>query len=610
MKSVDSAATVGARPLLIFDGDCGFCRYWVHYWERLTEGKVDYAPYQEAGARYPQTPEAEFQRAIKFVAPDGRVASAAEACFLVLSFASGKGIWLSLYRKLPGFAPLAERSYAFAAAHRNACLRLSLLLWGRDYAPPRFDLVSWFFLRAVGIVYLIAFASFGAQALGLIGSRGILPLAGFLDGARAQLGVEAYWLFPMVFWVNSSDFVIQAVCWAGAILSMLLIFNVIPRISLLCLYLLHLSIVCAGETFMSFQWDTLLLEAGFLALFLSVARRPAIWLLRWLLFRLMFLSGAVKLLSGDPHWANLTALYYHFETQPLPTPIAWYAYHLPHGLLRSATLGNFIVELGLPILIFCPRRMRFAAAFGFISLQTLIALTGNYGFFNLLTIALCLPLFDDAALSAIVPHRIAGFVQPRAQEIEPSRPTARVADVAAMAMVLLSIIEIHAMLTGRISLPGALITEAVEPLHIVNTYGLFAVMTTRRPEIGIQGSDDGEHWRDYAFKYKPSGTRRAPPWVAPYQPRLDWQMWFAALGNASQNPWFIRFLQRLLENSPHVTALLANNPFPGKPPHYVRAILYDYRFSGYKDKETTGAWWVRTPEGYYYPPVALAEPSR
>jgi len=596
-----------SQPLLIYDGDCGFCIYWARYWQKLTGPRVAYAPYQEVAAQFPEIPVAAFQRAVQYVAPEGKIASGAEASFLTLSHASGKRFWLTLYRQLPGFATIAERTYAFIASHRAALYRPSLWLWGRDYEPPRFDLVSWLFLRAIGLIYLVAFVSFGVQALGLIGSHGILPLSEFIDAIQSQLGLERYWLFPMVFWLDQSDFAIQAACWAGAALSLLLIFNVLPRLSLLFLYVLYLSLFYAGQVFTGFQWDLLLLESGFLAFVLSMVTKPGIWLLRWLMFRFMFLSGAVKLLSGDPTWANLSALSYHFQTQPLPTPLAWYVHHLPRSVLTASTAATFVIELGLPFLIFCPRRLRFVAAFGILLLQLLILLTGNYTFFNILVMALCLALFDDAAVRKICPQRLARFVRDRIQDIQPGKVASFVAVAFVMLIVFTGFVQIHAASGGRISTPAMWINDEIAPLRIVNTYGLFAVMTTARPEIIVEGSDDGVHWREYTFKYKPGDVRRRPLWNIPHQPRLDWQMWFAALGTPSQNPWFLRFLRRLLENSPEVTALLGTNPFafPGKPPLYVRALLYDYRYSSREEKEKTGAWWVRQPEGIYYPAVAL-----
>ncbi len=598
--------TVSRQPILIYDGDCGFCIIWVRYWQRLTGDLVTYAPYQEVAAQYPDIPVTAFQRAVQYVAPDGKIASGAEAALLALSHASGKGFWLMLYRRLPGFAAIAEGLYAFVASHRSALYRPSLWLWGRDYEPPRFDLVSWLFLRAMGLIYLAAFISFAVQALGLIGSHGILPLSEFADVVRSHLALDGYWRFPMVFWLDQSDFAIQAAAWAGAALSMLLIFNFLPRLSLFFLYALYLSIFYAGQEFMGFQWDLLLLEAGFLALLLSIATKPGIWLLRWLLFRFMFLSGAVKVLSGDPTWANLSALSYYFQTEPLPTPLGWYAHHLPQGVLTAATAATLVIELGLPFLIFCPRRLRFVAAFGILLLQVVILLTGNYAFFNLLTMALCLVLFDDAALRKVLPENLTRFVKHHVQEIKPIRVVSlTVVGAFAMLIVTAGLVQLHAEFGGRVSAPGAWIYGEIAPLRIVNTYGLFAVMTTTLPEIIVEGSDDGVNWREYEFKYKPGDMMRAPRWNLPHQPRLDWQMWFAALGTASENPWFTMFLRRLLENSPDVTALLASNPFPRKPPLYVRALLYDYRYSSPAEKKATGAWWVRQPEGIYYPATTL-----
>ena len=596
---------VSRKPLLIYDGDCAFCMFWLRYWQRLTGDRVNYAPYQEVAAQFPAIPAAAFQRAVQYVEPDGKVASGAEACFLTLGHASGKGWWLALYRRLPGFAAIAESSYAFIASHRSRLYRPCVWLWGRDYEPPRFDLVAWLFLRAMGLIYLAAFLSFRVQAMGLIGSHGILPLSQFLGLIRNHLGPDRYWRFPMVFWLDASDFAIQAACWGGAALSLLLMFNLLARPGLLFLYGLYLSLFYAGQIFMGYQWDVLLLETGALAFVLSIATRPGIWLLRWLLFRFMFLSGAVKLLSGDPTWANLSALSYHFQTQPLPTPLAWYADHLPRTVLAASTAATFAIELALPFLIFCPRRLRFAAACGFLLLQTLILLTGNYTFFNLLGMVLCLVLFDDAALLSVLPPGLARFVQRRAGETRPGRIAAVATGAFALLIVLVSLVQLHAEFGGRISAAGAWLNDEIAPFALVNTYGLFAVMTTTRPEIIVEGSDDGEHWREYSFKYKPGDVRRRPRWNIPHQPRLDWQMWFAALGTASNNPWFAGFLQRLLENSPAVTALLDKNPFPDKPPRYVRALVYDYRYTSPAQRKATGAWWTRTLEGVYYPAVAL-----
>ena len=338
--------------------------------------------------------------------------------------------------------------YAFIAAHRPAFYRVSLLLWGRNYEPPRYDLVSFLFLRLFGLIYLSAFVSFGVQAQGLIGSHGILPVAELVDAVASRFGPERFFLMPMVFWLNASDFAIQSVCWAGAALSLLLVFNLLPRLSLFLLYALYLSLFYGGQVFMSFQWDTFLLEAGFVALLLSFATAPGIWLLRWLLFRFMFMSGVVKLLSGDPNWSNLSALSYHFLTQPLPTPLAWYAAQLPPSVLKFATGGMFFIELILPFLIFCPRRLRFFAAFGILLLQSCILVTGNYNWFNLQTMLLCLPLFDDAALQTILPRRLVRLLQVRAQNRPPRRAVTVVVGALALLIVFCSLVEMDVRFGG------------------------------------------------------------------------------------------------------------------------------------------------------------------
>ena len=602
--SVADAAGGASRPVLVYDGDCGFCGYWARYWQKLTGERVAYRPYQEVAARYPAIALADFQRAVQFIAPDGGRASAAEASFLTLSYARGKGVWLWLYRRLPGFAPLAERAYAFTAAHRPAFFRVSRWLWGRDFEPPRYERVSFLFLRGYGLIYLAAFLSFAVQAQGLISSHGIVPLAELTDTIAASAGRERFWLMPMVFWWSSSDLAIRLVCWGGVLLSLLLVCNFLPRLSLLLLYALYLSLLYAGQVFMTYQWDTFLLEGGFLALILSFARMPGIWLLRWLLFRFMFMSGVVKLISGDPNWWNLSALSYHFVTQPLPTPLAWYAAQMAPAALRFATGAVFFIELGLPLLIFAPRRLRFCAAFGILLLQVGIVLTGNYNWFNLQTMWLCLPLFDDAALGRLLPARMVRHLPAAADDRGPGKAAALGVGALTVLILFCSLVEMDLRFGGNPPAFAQRIDRFAEPLHLVSSYGLFAVMTTRREEIVIEGSSDGIEWREYEFRYKPGDLFRAPPWNVPHQPRLDWQMWFAALEDPRRLPWFWRFLQRLLENEPSVTALLRKNPFPDKPPVYVRAQFYDYTFTDEAGK-ATGRWWERHLLGLYFPIVSL-----
>jgi predicted DCC family thiol-disulfide oxidoreductase YuxK len=603
-QSVDPAERpASVRPQLIYDGDCGFCGYWARYWQKLTGESVEYQPYQQVLAQYPAIPEAEFQRAVQFIAPDGERASGAEASLLTLAHARGKGFWLALYRHIPGFAPVSESAYAFIARRRPAFYRASLMLWGGGHEPPRYELVSFLFLRLFGFITLFAFVSFAVQARGLIGSHGILPLSELVDALAPRLGPERFVLMPMVFWLNDSDLAVQTTGWAGAGLSLMLVFNLLPRLSLVLIYALYLSLLYAGQTFMNFQWDTFLLETAVVALLMSSRPTTGVWLARWLLFRFMFMSGVVKLISGDPNWWNLSALSYHFLTQPLPTPLAWYAAQLPAGSLKAATGAMFVVELVLPFLIFFPRRLRFAAGFGILLLEGCILLTGNYNWFNLQTMLLCLPLFDDAALRRIAPIRLLTLMPAGAQSQEPRRAVTIFVNTVALMMMFLSLVQMDERFGG--SPPGwaLAIDDLFEPFHIVSPYGLFSVMTTTRDEIIVEGSDDGVQWREYEFRYKPGDLMRRPPWNIPHQPRLDWQMWFAALDDPQRVPWFSRFLERLLENEPSVTGLLETNPFPDKPPTYVRAELYEYSYAG-KD-QAAGQWWNRRLAGLYFPRARL-----
>jgi lipase maturation factor len=442
------------------------------------------------------------------------------------------------------------------------------------------------FLKALGGIYLIAFVSFGVQAGGLIGAQGILPLANYLRGMHEALGARAFWYAPTVLWFNSSDTALRVAWIGGAALAIVLMLGFFRRTCLIALLVLYLSISTAGQDFWSFQWDILLTEAGFLAIFADGSPGRT-WLLRWLLFRLMFMSGVVKLMSGDPTWRNLTALNYHYFTQPLPTPIAWYMAQLPGWFQKASTVFVFFLELLVPLLIFAPLRLRRVSACLMIGLQVLILLTGNYTFFNLLAIALCVFLFANV----------------------PPRPETRVHRGVTLALLVFVLttsgLQFLEMFHLPLPAPAQSYLAWISPLRLVNSYGLFAVMTTTRPEIVVEGSNDGTTWTPYEFRYKPGDVKRAPPWVAPYQPRLDWQMWFAALGSADENRWFYNFAGRLLQGSAPVLGLLERNPFPGGPPRYIRAVVYDYRFTDYAERRTSGTWWRREEKGVYLPAISL-----
>jgi predicted DCC family thiol-disulfide oxidoreductase YuxK len=589
------------QPLLIYDGRCGFCRIWIDYWSRLTGERVDFAPSQEVAGRFPQIPAEAFAEAVQLVRTDGSIVSGARAVFETLG-------WERIYESSTWIAAPAEAAYRFIARRRSLFYWLTRLTFGKRIEPARFVLTQWLFLRLLAAIYMVAFASLAVQVTGLLGEHGISPARDFFGQVGTNLGWMRFWAVPSLFWWNSSDAVLVGAAWAGVALAAVLFAGYLERLTLALLYVLYLSFSLAGQEFLSFQWDALLLEAGFLAIFFGrtgVTQKTIAWLYRWLAFRLYFLSGFVKLASNDPNWRGLSALDFHYWTQPLPTIVAWYADKLPRWFQHASTFTVLAVELGVPFLIFAPRRIRLVGAGLLLSLQALIFITGNYTFFNLLSVAITLFLFDDQALRGMVwtPPRVRAWLIS-----EPPR-TGRVGRLAAVALTLLilplGLARIYENVTQQLPEPLETLARYTSPFEVVNSYGLFAVMTTERLEIVVQGSDDGQQWRAYDFPYKPGDVNRAPRWAAPHQPRLDWQMWFAALGDYRTNPWFVTFAERLLEGSPEVLALLQKNPFPDHPPRYVRAVTYDYRFSTWDEHRQTGAWWHRAPHGEYLPPVGL-----
>ncbi len=606
------------RPILIYDGDCGFCRLWIARWKTVTGDLVQYAPFQEVSGRFPQIPLERFKKSVQLVTPGGEVFSGANAVFRTLAYAPGEGWMLWMYRRVPGAAWASEATYRQVAAHRRLFSWLTRLAWGARLEPPSFRAARWLFLRLLGVIYLIAFLSFSTQMMGLIGSRGILPAARFLEAVKENFGTERYWIFPTLAWFDSSDGFLKALGAGGVLCSLLVILGIATVPALILLWVFYSSLVTVGQDFMTFQWDALLLEAGFLAIFfapwqvrpsLSRERKPSraiLWLLRLLLFRLTFSSGASKLLSGDPTWRNLTALEYHYETQPLPTPIAWYAQQLPAGFQKFSVVMMFVIEILVPFLIFFPRRLRSLGAGAMILLQLLIALTGNYTFFNLLTIGLCVLLYDDAALEAISPRALRErYLKSQSRRGEP-RAKRVVAAVLALILVFAGAAELPGIrLEARLPVSGVKFLNRLRALRIVNRYGLFSVMTTARPEIVIEGSRDGQTWLAYEFPDNPGDVTRRPTWVEPFQSRLDWQMWFAALGGLRESPWFSNLMLRLLQGSPPTLALLAKNPFPDAPPRYIRALVYEYHFTDFSTRLATGAWWRRRLLGVYFPEASL-----
>jgi predicted DCC family thiol-disulfide oxidoreductase YuxK len=593
-------------PLLVFDDDCSFCRAWVEYWKALTGDRVDFSSLQEIGQRFPQISIQQFRSAVQLILPNGEVRSGAHAVFTAQAAVRERRWMLWLYERLPGVATLCEAVYRTIAAHRSAAYWMTKLLWGIPVRTESYNVTGWLFLRLLGAIYLTAFVSFGVQAPGLIGSRGILPAAEFLDAVHKSLGAAAYWYVPTLLWLNGRDASLRSVWIVGVGLSLLLLLGANARTIRVALFALYLSLDTAGQVFMSYQWDALLLEAGFLAVFLG-SEVVIVKLFRWLLCRLMFLSGAVKLLSGDPTWRHLTALPVHYQTQPLPTPLAWYFYQLPGWFQRLSVGFVFFAELVVPLFVLAPRRIRLFAGFTITLLQLLIFLTGNYAFFNPLTIALCLFVLDDAVLDQVLPKRLLARVSSQIRGGGGTVWRSAICRLLAVFVLFVTGFEMVGELAGYHWAPAESVIRTVGPFQIANTYGLFAVMTTTRPEIVVEGSNDGTSWLPYEFRYKPGDLKRAPIWVQPHQPRLDWQMWFAALGSYQSDPWILNFLSRLLEGQPEVLRLLDRNPFPGGPPRYVRALVYEYRFATPEERRASGNWWEREFRKSYVPQVSLRD---
>jgi len=632
-KSSLRVSNAPPKPLLIWDGECDFCRLWIERWREITEGKVDYATYQEAAVRFPEIPVDQFTRAMAFIKPDGDVFFAADAVYRSLAYRRSRRLLAWSYDRVPGFAAVSETGYGFIARHRNFTSAVTRLLWGNDVRRPTYFWARRWFLRALGTIYLIAFVSLWVQVDGLVGSDGMSPANQFLPAVRAQIGPDAYSLLPTLCWFGQSDAFLHCLCGSGVLFSLLLIFGIAPAISLVALFVLYLSLTIAGQIFFNFQWDVLLLEAGFLSIFFAPWRlwprelslrpgstipvtapvsRTALFLLKLLLFKLVLMSGLVKLTSGDPSWWNLTALDYHYWSQPLPTLFGWWADKTPEWFKHFSVAFCFVVEIIVPFFIWAPRRLRLIAAGLLIFLQLAIALTGNYCFFNLLTIALCLLLIDDASIGRALKGQASASLasrELRARNMQSALP--RFSTYAAV-IVLVVTLPINVWLIFSAFKPLARpprvlanVYERLEAFRIVNGYGLFRVMTKDRCEIVLEGSTDGIDWLPYEFKWKPGDVKRAPGWCAPHQPRLDWQMWFAALETPQENRWLIALVFRLLQDSRDVSGLLRRNPFPDKPPRYIRAMFYRYRFTTLDERHQIGAWWKREELREYLPALSL-----
>ncbi|MDP3504392.1 MAG: lipase maturation factor family protein [Myxococcales bacterium] len=453
-------------------------------------------------------------------------------------------------------------------------------------------------LAAFGLVSVFATASLWAQLPGLYGSHGIVPIAETMTGVtRAN---ASFFDVPTLLWLGWSDVALHLLLGVSVLASVCVTAGFAPRLALLVLYVSWLSFVQVGAPFLNFQWDILLLETAIVFAFLAPGGvRPFLanefrepgravrFAAAVLACKVTLGSGLVKLASGDESWRDLTALTFHWWSQPLPTWTSVLANEWPLGVQKALCLTMFVLELPIPILALGPRRARLIAAAGLMAMQAGLIVAGNYSYYNVLTFVLALPLLDDAALGSKVP-----VTQPRSAWWKWG---------LAVSFAALSVTAFSRRFTANPPLRAVL--ERLSPLHVVNAYGAFAVMTKSRPEIIVEGSDDGVTWKAYEFPWKPGQLDRRPDFVAPWQPRLDWQMWFASLGTCSQNPWFLSFQLHLLQGTPEVLALMRVNPFVTTPPKYLRSTTWEYRFAPLNQK---GVWWQRTETGPYCPALALA----
>lgn len=459
-----------------------------------------------------------------------------------------------------------------------------------------YTLIAFFFPRLLGLLYLIVFGGLIFQIKGLVGENGILPAIAYFDLIYRRIEKKGYYLYPSLFWINSSNKTLLFGMGSGIVLSLMLMMGIYPWILLPILYFLHLSTITACQDFLSFGWEGFLLEITAHGFLLSLTSVPnlMVWIsINFLLFRFHLQAGTIKILHGDRTWRDFTALSYHYLTQPLPNTIAWYMYQLPLWFQKLSTAAVLFVEIVIPFGIFLTEEIRlgvFAFLFG---LQLLIGGTGNFSYLNYMTAVLCTILLNNAFLSHFI----------SLPEIVPTSMGIEVIlTLLGSCLLTLQIMRLwsHFFPNDRIER----ILYKIYPFHLANRYAIFASMTTKRYEVILEGSDDGKHWKEYTFKYKPSELVNRPRQVAPYQPRLDWQMWFLPLSGTDEK-WFDQFLYHVLKGTPEVLSLLKENPFSGQPPRYVRTLLYDYIFTSHEEKKRTGNWWKRELIGTLTPPVEL-----
>jgi hypothetical protein len=506
-------------------------------------------------------------------------------------------------------------------------------LFDRQQGAPDRRIPRWLFLRALGAIYFSAFFSLVLQIRGLIGPEGILPASRYLHAVEQSLGYwQRVWYAPTLLWFSSGPVMLSALCWAGMLASLLLVLNLWPRGMLVICFVCFLSFVSAAQDFSGYQSDGMLLEAGFIAIFfapprfrpglshLHPASRASLFLLQWEWFRIYFESGVVKLLSGDPEWRHFTAMDEYYQNGPLPTWVGWYVQHLPHWFHAGTVYATLALELGLVCMLFLPRRWRTVCFFIVTPWQVGVILTANYTFLNYLVLAMGVLLLDDRFLLGVIPEKwrvslTAGISRPETPPTPELRTWKksggrywRLLTFSASTVMLTWIFYVTTAelvwMFAKLPLPASPV-EALEPFRIANRYGLFAVMTRGRYEIEFQGSADGQTWVAYPFRYKPQKLNEPPRIYAPYQPRFDWNLWFASLGSWREYPIVPNTEALLLSNDKDVLTLFAGNPFSQEAPHQIRAVLWQYWFTTTSEKRATGMWWRRQLLGRYAPTLEL-----
>jgi len=483
---------------------------------------------------------------------------------------------------------------------------------------PTYWLTRFLILRLLGLVYFFAFLSLARQVLPLIGEHGLTPIQPFLQDVVWYRGSrwEGFKAYPSLFWVDASDALLQRLAWLGCALAVPVLLGYANAILITVLWALYMSFVHVGQIWYGYGWEIQLLETGFLAIFLCQPFDPrpfprrapptvVIWLFRWLIFRILFGAGLIKV-RGDACWRDLSCLYYHYETQPIPNPLSWYAHFAPRWFHRGGVIFNHVTEIGMPWLVFGPRLARHVAGVVMLGFQIFLILSGNLSFLNYLTIVPVLACFDDELLARVLPERLVRRAAEAAQRAAPSRLQQAVAVTLAALIAFLSIAPVANLLS-----PGQVMNTSFGALDLVNTYGAFGSVGKVRYEIVLEGTSDetiGEatRWKPYEFLCKPGDLRRRPCVISPYQPRLDWQIWFAAMSTPKGAPWVVHLVWKLLHNDRGVLSLLANNPFPEAPPRYIRARYFRYEFA--PPRSSGGAWWKRTYVDDWLYPLSIGDP--